>query len=182
MGTIWVTSDLHLNHANIIKYCDRPYSDVKEMNENILTKFNEKVSDEDTVYLLGDLVLGDNKEFKKWFSALKGKKIWIRGNHDTDARVKMGAPFCEKVVYADCLKIGKEKSVYFSHYPTLMGNGDLEQRHFPINCHGHIHSTDPWVLWNQGRCYDCGVDGNNFEPVNLEKLVETIKKKPLVKN
>ena len=54
----WLTSDIHFFHKNIILYCDRPYSDFKEMNEKIIAEWNRVVLPEDRVILVGDLSAG----------------------------------------------------------------------------------------------------------------------------
>ena len=56
---IFITADLHLGHANIIRYCGRPYRDVNEMNEDLIRRWNSVVSDNDRVFFLGDFALGD---------------------------------------------------------------------------------------------------------------------------
>ena len=71
---IWVTSDTHFNHANIIKYCNRPFSSVEEMNETIIANWNKVVSQGDTVYHLGDFALGDKLLVLVLLECLNGNK------------------------------------------------------------------------------------------------------------
>ena len=80
MANIYVTSDTHFNHKNIIEYCNRPYSSVEEMNKAIIDNWNSVVKDEDTVYVLGDFCLGGKEAIKELCSQLKGHKILIKGN------------------------------------------------------------------------------------------------------
>jgi calcineurin-like phosphoesterase family protein len=54
--TIYFTADLHLDHANIIRYCNRPFQDVQEMNECLIKNWNSCIQPNDQVYILGDLV------------------------------------------------------------------------------------------------------------------------------
>lgn len=79
---IWVTSDTHFNHANIIKYCNRPFSSVEEMNETIIANWNKVVSQGDTVYHLGDFALGDKSLIPDFIRRLNGHISFIMGNHD----------------------------------------------------------------------------------------------------
>ena len=58
MSKIWFTSDLHLNNKNVIKYCNRPYADQYEMNKALIENWNSKVAEDDTVYVLGDFIMG----------------------------------------------------------------------------------------------------------------------------
>lgn len=75
-------ADTHFNHENIIKYCNRPFKDSKEMNEYIVNKWNSIVRKDDIVYHLGDVGFGSTDELKELVGRLNGTKILIRGNHD----------------------------------------------------------------------------------------------------
>lgn len=86
---IYFTSDEHFFHNNIIKYCNRPFKDYKEMNSEILKIF-DILKDDDICFHLGDISasLGNNKEtLKEMLKPLKGKHILIRGNHDHDISI-----------------------------------------------------------------------------------------------
>jgi calcineurin-like phosphoesterase family protein len=74
-------SDLHFGHFNIIKYCNRPYTDVFQMNEAIVDIWNKTVKPEDTVYIIGDFSL-NAKYVDIYIPKLNGNKILILGNHD----------------------------------------------------------------------------------------------------
>lgn len=80
---IFTIGDLHLGHANIIKYCCRPFlfKDVREMDRVLIRNWNFTVKPEDYVYYLGDLTLS-NVDPNKYLNKLNGKKALIRGNHD----------------------------------------------------------------------------------------------------
>jgi calcineurin-like phosphoesterase family protein len=83
MSEIFFTSDYHLSHANIIKYSNRPYSTVEEMDEAIIANHNATVKPNDTVYFLGDFCFGDaSKHLKR----LNGHIIFITGSHDGPLR------------------------------------------------------------------------------------------------
>lgn len=78
----WYTADLHLGHERIIELCDRPFGSVGEMNEEILTRWNERVEPGDTVWVLGDVALGPIEQSLALVSRLHGHKILVAGNHD----------------------------------------------------------------------------------------------------
>lgn len=75
---IYFIPDTHFCHSNIIKYCDRPFKDVKEMNETIINNWNNIVTNEDIVYHLGDFCLSTDDEIKNIFNRLNGTIILIR--------------------------------------------------------------------------------------------------------
>jgi calcineurin-like phosphoesterase family protein len=75
----FITSDFHFDHANIIKYARRPFSSVEEMNRELVRRYNSRVTDLDTVYILGDITLGRDLSHAK---KLRGRKKLLIGNHD----------------------------------------------------------------------------------------------------
>lgn len=83
--TIWFTADHHFGHANILRYCKRPFADVEEMNEALIANWNRVVAKGDTVYHLGDLFLLPPVEATKRMARLNGSICLIRGNHDRTA-------------------------------------------------------------------------------------------------
>ena len=82
MKGIWFTSDTHFSHANIIKYCHRPFASVEEMDEQLVSRWNAAVGPNDTVYHLGDFAVGDGKRFAKRVSRLNGRIKILPGSHD----------------------------------------------------------------------------------------------------
>ena len=83
--SVFVVSDTHFQHQNIIRFCDwsRPFDTVEEMNEAIVKNWNSVVSPDDTVYHLGDCFMGQLETVAKYGFRLNGKIHVIPGNHDT---------------------------------------------------------------------------------------------------
>ncbi len=79
---IYVISDTHFNHKNIIDYCNRPFKDIDEMNNTIIYNWNRIVKKDDIVYHLGDFFLGSKFDLKDIVDRLNGAIYLIRGNHD----------------------------------------------------------------------------------------------------
>ena len=78
-------SDLHLLHENAIKYDHRPFDSIQEMHEAIMKNWNDRVTNGDIVYILGDISLrGKNEDLIAFVARLKGRKVLIKGNHDID--------------------------------------------------------------------------------------------------
>lgn len=167
MNNTWFTSDPHYGHANIIKYCNRPFTSVEEMDEALIENHNSLVKPNDIIYYLGDCTWYGSDKTKKIFSRLNGKKKLIRGNHDHDKNL---APYFEYVRHYDTIKIGDVR-LALMHFPILSWDG---QQHGTIHLHGHTHNT----IDNSGTLrFDVGVDSWNMYPVNLEQIIELIPKR-----
>ena len=125
---VFITADLHLGHANIIKYCNRPYKNVEEMNEDLIKKWNGTVNENDRVFFLGDFGLGSKESVIKWGHMLNGRKVLIYGNHDHQKpQVYYDAGF----EYVSKWPIVIQNTYLLSHAPfKLMWGGPL------INIHG----------------------------------------------
>lgn len=79
--TIYFSSDQHFWHANVIKYCNRPYSSVEEMNEALVRNWNAVVQPDDDVYVLGDFSFA-LRSVELYSNRLLGNKKLVPGNHD----------------------------------------------------------------------------------------------------
>jgi len=80
--TIHLTADLHLGHANICEYCNRPFISADEMDAALIDNWNKHVAPDDTVYLLGDLTLQNREAAWRYLNQLQGHIKIIPGNHD----------------------------------------------------------------------------------------------------
>ena len=87
MADTWFTSDFHLGHFNIIRYCKRPFADTQEMNAAIVERMNASVKPDDVLYFLGDFCMGGPKAVAFYRDQIACKTIhFIDGNHDRTAR------------------------------------------------------------------------------------------------
>ena len=75
-------SDLHIGHENILRFDNRPFADVNEMNNKLIENWNARVRSDDTVYILGDFIWAKESEWPSIVGSLAGNKVLIRGNHD----------------------------------------------------------------------------------------------------
>lgn len=149
---IFITSDTHFNHKNIIEYTKRPFKTVKDMDEEIIKKWNNKVGKDDLVIHLGDFALGDKEEVKEIKKRLNGNIILLKGNHDHKS--VRGAGF---IIVKGTLEI---ENLILSHSP-------LPKEEIPrgfVNIHGHIHEKESLNGIN------VSVEKTNYEPLELEEL------------
>ena len=168
-------SDLYLGHGNVIDYCKRPFSSVEEMNEALVSRWNSRVKDNDTVYFLGDLAFG--AECENLISRLKGKKILIVGNHDTFINKLDCEKYFEKVSYMEQFS---ENGFRFTlcHYPLLEWNGSRREegdKYYGYMLHGHIHNNvkeEYRFLYEKPNTLNVGADVNGFTPVTFDELLE----------
>jgi Predicted phosphoesterase or phosphohydrolase len=82
MGDVWITADQHFNHGNIIKFANRPFSDVSHMNMHMIDAWNSVMKKGDKVFVLGDFGFGGSDFISDTLGKLRGNKILIMGNHD----------------------------------------------------------------------------------------------------
>lgn len=169
---IWVTSDLHFCHDKEFIWKARGFSSIDEMNESIVIRINSKVQPEDTLYILGDLMLGpDPQKGLELIKALNGNKIIIAGNHDTPARREKYKE-CGWPVY-DALTIKYNGyHFYLSHYPTLTGNLEKESlKQCTLNLFGHTHQTDDF-FYDLPYCFHVGLDSHCCYPVSIDVIIK----------
>ncbi len=169
---IYFTSDLHLGHHNIIRLCDRPFSTVEEMDETLIRNWNSKVTNGDTVYILGDLFFRNERPAEEYLKLLKGKKHLIIGNHDKDWIKKCALEdHFESVNNLHFLNDGK-RQMTLCHYP-MMSWPHMVRTYMVF---GHIHGNtdaDYWPLICKNELMlNAGVDINGFMPVTFEEMVE----------
>ena len=161
---IWFTADEHYGHSNIIKYCNRPFENIQQMDEEIIKRHNEVVKKEDTVIHGGDFTLANKEIAGRYIARLNGKHIFIKGSHD---KWLNNAPFIyEKKI--------DENYIVVCHYAMRT----WPRSHYGSwQLYGHSHGQ----LKPIGLQYDIGVDNNNFYPVSLAQIREIINKEEEIK-
>ena len=176
MGKIFATSDLHFCHNREFIWGARGFKSIEEHDAEIIKRWNEVVTAEDDVYILGDLMLGDNAHGIHCLSQLNGKLHILTGNHCTSARQKLYhtlenmVEFCG---YATTIKY-KKKQLYLSHYPTITSNMEANPHQAVFNLYGHTHQTTNFYN-GQPFMYHVGVDSHNCYPVLLDDVITEIK-------
>ena len=173
MSKIFLTSDLHLGHNKEFLYKPRGYDSIIEHDKQLIQNWNSIITDDDIVYILGDLMLGNNDYGASTFNHLCGMKHIILGNHDTDIRIAFYSDLrgVIDIKYADMIKYGKYH-FYVSHYPTILKNFDEPSR--VIGLHGHTHSPDKFQ-YIQNYSYNVALDAHNNFPIELNEILNDIK-------
>ena len=165
MAKCWFTADLHLDHENIIKYCNRPFLDVQDMNYHLIDNWNQRVKKEDIVFHIGDFCYKETKhKAKDFIDQLNGQIIFIKGNHDTNNGVKTN-------ILDLRLVFGKKnaRDILLIHRPEEAGPG------YFLVLSGHVHQ-----LWKfqtikfYDYSYDCcnvGVDMWSYYPITINEIM-----------
>lgn len=153
------------------------------MNDAIFRNWNNVVTEEDDVYVLGDLMLGNNETGFWFLKRLRGRIHIILGNHDTDTRAQLYHKCYNvvEVIYATILKYGKYR-FYLSHYPTLcMHYDNRPPQKDLINLFGHTHQQtcffkDGVTDVENCRMYNVGVDAHECAPISIENVIKDLEK------
>ena len=188
---IWVTSDHHFFHANIIKHCKRPYDNYEDMNKDMIKLWNERIKKDDIVLYLGDLSAcvkplvdkSKRKTLKSIVDQLNGKLYLIKGNHDN---------FSDKT-YRNCgftfigdylIKQILGKNILFIHVPAIIDEytGPAHQRtkkiikehNIDYVIHGHRHISNPDGFPTH---FNVAVDLHDFKPLELGYIMKELKNK-----
>ncbi len=170
MNKQWVISDTHFGHANICKFTRedgetplRPWNDVAEMDGKLISNWNEIVSEQDRVYLLGDIAM--SKKALWPLKVLKGRKVLVRGNHDLE-KLRTYAEFFDDI--RGCVV---KKGFIMTHIPIHPSS----LNRWKFNVHGHLHSNvvmdgdkpDP-------RYINVSVEQIDYRPLDLQTIVEKV--------
>lgn len=185
-SNIWFTSDTHFGHENIIKYTNRPFKTIEEMDTELINRWNDVVGLNDTVYHLGDFTLGDTDKFAYYIKQLNGNinilsnkwhhdKRWIKDYHK-DFDIKAFVEKFKVPLLLDAMEVleiddgsNYGKKIVLCHYPL----DEWESKHYnSIHLHGHIH-TQGYRKHGLNKL-DVGVDNNDFRPINLATVLDLL--------
>lgn len=173
-------ADMHFGHKNVIRYDNRPFDSIEEMDKAMITLWNETVGDNDVVYILGDFSWYKEEKTAFILGCLKGHKVLIRG---------ITTIFLQKSQdtlngFVNMQKSKMEKKVVMSHYPMPFWNG---QHRNSIHLYGHVHNSHqynyclsiekelrqlqdiPMRMFNVG----CMMTYMNYMPRTLNEILES---------
>jgi len=177
MNNTFFVSDTHFGHANIIKYSNRPFKDVADMNAQMVDNWNKIVKPGDTVWHLGDVAFMPFSDFNPLLHSTNGNWNIILGNHDKlitqNVREFIREGKIQSVQSYKELKIAGQNIVLF-HYGQRVWN---RSHHGAIMLYGHSHGSLPPF----GRSVDVGVDCKEitpeYRPVHLDEVLEYMSKR-----
>lgn len=173
MATFYI-ADPHFGHANIIRFEDRPFEDVEQMNRWLVEAWNARVTDDDDVYIVGDFAYRSATSVKSIVEQLAGRKHLVVGNHDVKwMKTFRPEDYFVEIGHALYNVDEKNRRVWMCHYPCMTWPGARYESSFHV--YGHIHSNKPETFWPVLRTYknalNAGVEINGYMPVTLEELM-----------
>lgn len=167
---IYVISDTHFGHSNIIRYCDRPFANADEMNEVMVLNWQSKVNPEDTVIHIGDFAFTRYCKPKEILARLPGTKVLVRGNHDYSPEIMIDFGFN---IVLESLTIEVNGTKYLiSHHPIDPAKARLEildSIGADFHIHGHVHNKTG--LYYDERSVNVSVENTKYSPYPITQIV-----------
>ena len=178
---IFLIADQHYNHANIIKYSERPFKDVQEMNAALDSNHQNTVRPTDCTIHIGDFLFGTAEQLIRKMAYLHGTHYLMNGSHDRalEELEEQGIPeeLNEKIIILpqvfEFQYAGKKITLH--HYAQLRWRAS---HHGAVHFFGHSHGH----LNHPGRAIDVGVDCQKFYPVQLDEMIKLAEAKQAFPN
>lgn len=172
--SLFFTSDMHLFHARVLEYDQSPFSSIEEQHQAIIERWNNVVSDDDTVYILGDCIFPSRKDSKspeikkeaiRIMNTLKGNLHLIKGNHEDfcldnpEIRDRFSSIENYKEIYVN------KQMICLFHYPIHEWRGASRGSWM---LHGHTHTKDTYD--KSYKITNVGIMNWDYTPVSFEQL------------
>lgn len=176
--SILTISDTHFNSDSIIRYCDRPFKNAAEANAEMIRRWQSVVKENDTVYHLGDFIMGPHETVPRILRELPGHIHLVRGNHDTRRKLAIYEQYPEKVTIHDIAYLSYNGlSFVFCHFPitdeSFLGMVVKDNSEVVI-VHGHTHDKDPFFN-AANHVFNVSADVTGFTPVYLDDMYSCVK-------
>ena len=164
-------SDLHFGHANVINFDHRPFSDIDDMDRMLVKFWNNRVQQDDHVYIIGDFCYRNERPEEWYLRQLKGHKHLIIGNHDQNLVKNDKAMSYLETVDKMMLVQEEDKRIVLCHYPLCDW---YRKASGSYHVYGHIHQNKDDVyefMKHQERALNAGCMLNNYAPASLNELI-----------
>lgn len=178
-------SDLHFGHKNCLSFDNRPFKDIQENDNVLISNWNNTVGIDDDIYILGDISWHNSSTTVEIFKQLNGRKHLIKGNHDNAV---LKNPELQKLFVEICeykeLFIDSKTSIILCHYPIPCFKNHYYKW---IHLYGHVHSSFEWnlmervkyelnalynkpcLMWNVG----CMMPYMDYTPRTLDEIMNS---------
>jgi calcineurin-like phosphoesterase family protein len=177
---VWFASDYHFHHANVIKYDNRPFKDVDDMNEMLIDTWNHYIAKNDIVFYLGDFCF-NRKLLKETVDKLNGRIHYILGNHDNEKDLLKLNRFESVNDYINLMVSDEEnprkyQGIIMMHYPILSWD---KAHHGNWHLHGHTHQNLEKVMpdYYKYKVLDISCNGWDYAPIHYTDIKEAMQAK-----
>jgi len=180
-------ADLHIGHSNIINFDERPFKNTKEMEETLVNNWNNKVTKDDVVYILGDFCWSTEPDWIRILDKLNGEKVLIRGNHDLKhPSAELKKRFRQICDYKEITD--HRRRIIMSHYPIMFYRASYGKDVWHFCGHTHNHTNEEYkrqkYVWdlvtNRKEDFDnrahivnvgCMMDYMDYTPRTADELI-----------
>lgn len=168
VSRVFLISDLHLDHTNIIRYCNRPFYSKEEMNKVLVSNWNAVIGTSDLVFFLGDLTLGPKHHTTDyWLSKLNGRKFFIHGNHDADLVTK-------------AVEVPNHYFIKFKEYSFMLTHKPIRPAYWNgWIVHGEVHNNHldkhPFINYAE-KTINVSVEVIDYKPILIDRIISEINK------
>lgn len=163
MQDIYFISDMHFGHSNIIKYENRPFKNIKEMDANIIKNWNSVVKKDDKVFVLGDVSFYNKEKTAEIIYSLNGYKVLVLGNHDNERSLH----WWKSVGFDEVIKY----SIIYNDFYILSHEPMYLNENMPyMNIHGHIHN----LKYESKQFFNVSVECIDYTPISFEKIKDVV--------
>ncbi|MCJ2016491.1 metallophosphoesterase [Methylobacterium sp. E-065] len=173
MAVTWFVSDTHFSHRNILSdrmHRPRPFASIEEHDERLISRWNDRVRDDDIVWHCGDFAYGGgHTHAREIFDRLRGRKNLVIGNHEAQGiRLPWASPpVMACTVHVQDPGMPKARPVYLAHCAHRVWPG---MHQGAIHLYGHSHGSLPGTA----RSLDVGVDCWHWGPVRIGEVLEAL--------
>lgn len=171
----YFTSDFHLQHRNIIKYDNRPFKSVDDMDDTIIRNCMRVLQPGDRFYFLGDFCLGTRAEsFLETLRSSGAQLFFIKGNHDKNDMTKLYQKYGVYLGEQRKIRSVGDQEIVLNHYRMDVWD---KSHHGTWHLHGHSHHSLP--VRHNARCIDVGINGReyNYTPLSFQQVAGYMAKK-----
>jgi calcineurin-like phosphoesterase family protein len=163
MEKVYFISDMHFGHTNIMKYENRPFDTVEEMDNTIIENWNKVINKNDLIFVLGDVSFYSKELTYHIIHKLHGRKILIIGNHDKSRSLTWWGDVGFNIVYH--YPIIYNEFYMLSHEPLYV-NSNMPY----ANIHGHIHSMNICSKGEIQQYFNVSVENINYTPISFSDI------------
>lgn len=162
----FIIADTHFGHSSIIKYCDRPFVTVEEMDRQLIEKWNSVVGKEDIVYHQGDFAMGNVDRISSYRNKLNGRIFLIQGNHDGYSMKRYYEAGFDKVY---------DKPIIYQDFFILSHQPLFITESMPYaNIYGHVHNNPQFIDYTSNTfCVSC--ERVEYKPILFDEIVDRMK-------